>query len=75
MRQVGGEKGFKRLPNTAKGFDDLVFAPGSRPVRKGEVVVFQNTEGRLLAVRVDDIRLATGAPGSRTRLSIHYRVY
>ena len=75
VRQIGGKTGFKRLPNSTKAFDDLTFAPGSRTVHKGEVVVFQNREGRMLAVRVDNIRLpnpATGAPG---KLSIHWRVY
>lgn len=75
VRKLGGKQGFKRFPNSTKGFDDLVFAPGSRTVHKGEVVVFLNAEGRMLAVRVDGIRLpnpATGAPG---KLSIHWRVY
>lgn len=75
VRQIGGKKGFKRLPNTPRGFDDLVFAPGSRTVHRGEVVVFQNGEGRLLAVRVDGIRLPNPRTGFPGKLSIHWRVY
>ena len=74
-RAVGGKKGFKRLPNTTKAFDDLVFAPGSRTVHKGEVVVFQNTEGRMLGVRVDGIRLPNPRTGFPGKLSIHWHVY
>lgn len=75
VRQIGGKKGFKRLPNTPRGFGDLVFAPGSRTVHRGEVVVFQNGEGRLLAVRVDGIRLPNPRTGFPGKLSIHWRVY
>ena len=75
VRTIGGKKGFKRLPNSTKGFDDLVFAPGSRTVHKGEVVVFQNAEGRMLAVRVDGVRLPNPATGAPAKLSIHWRLY
>ena len=75
VRQIGGKKGFKSLPNTTKAFDDLVFAPGSRTVHKGEVVVFQNAEGRMLGVRVDGIRLPNPRTGFPGKLSIHWHVY
>ena len=75
VRKIGGKQGFKRLPNSTKGFDDLVFAPGSRTVHKGEVVVFLNAEGRMLAVRVDGVRLPNAATGSPGKLSIHWRLY
>ena len=75
VRQIGGKRGFKRLPNTTRAFDDLVFAPGSRTVHKGEVIVFQNGEGRMLGVRVDGIRLPNPRTGFPGKLSIHWRVY
>ena len=75
VRLIGGKKGFKSLPTTTKAFDDLVFAPGSRTVHKGEVVVFQNGEGRMLGVRVDGIRLPNPRTGFPGKLSIHWHVY
>ena len=75
VRQLGGKKGFKNLPNTAKGFDDLIFSQGTRAVRRGEVVVFVNGAGRLLAVRVVGIRLPNPRTGFPGKLSIHWRVY
>ena len=75
VRQIGGKRGFKRLPNTTRAFDDLVFAPGSRTVHKGEVIVFRNGEGRMLGVRVDGIRLPNPRTGFPGKLSIHWRVY
>ena len=53
----------------------ITFAPGSRTVHRGEVVVFQNAEGRMLGVRVDGIRLPNPRTGFPGKLSIHWHVY